>query len=239
MSKGRDLLNKHNTDEYELPSIDVLGAPIAVNRQIEENDLTKSYLESTSKKELEINLEEEILENFNKLNAPTEEEILKDIQENFIGKQASDFYGDYKFNQKELDDYYESDESAPIRAICLSENYPSHFPDVKELIKLKFFFKEILAIQCGNFFEQYHFEIEPELFICRPLNSNDYFDFKQKFSDENNLALFYPYILQMCCLFPQIKAEDVFEMSAGSVKKLCENILINSKYKSTCTVTKL
>lgn len=240
MSKGKDLLKRKNNNEQTFDASSVLGAPILLDSQ---SDVTEAYLKSTEKKE-NVNLEQEIINNFNKIkeNEIIEEPIKKEelqIEKDLIGLSPSDLYGDYEFNSEDLIDIINSEESALLKHLVSSENYPENFPSVEELVKLKIYFKDLFAVQCGNFFEEFHFEIKPELFICTSFKSSDYFEYKRLFGSEDNIATFYPFIISRCCLFPQIKPENVFDMPVGNVKKICENILINSKYKSSCTITKL
>lgn len=240
MSKGQELLNKkNNINNAQFDASEIFGAPILLDN----DQLTKSYLETTENKEEKNKLEDLIINNFNELKVESfednkelnEEIIIKDM----IGLSPSDYYKDFDFDKDEILDILNSEETNILKHLVKSEDYPANFPNVEELIKLKIYFKDLFAIQCGNFFEEFHFEIKPELYICTSLKSTDYFEYKQKFGSEENITLFYPFIISKCCLFPQIKAENVFDMPVGTVKKLCENILINSKYKSSCNVTKL
>lgn len=239
MSKGKELLNKRNNNDAQFDASSVLGAPILLDNQ---SDLVNSYLETTSQKEEDKLIEEEIIKNFNLNNNIVEEEkgpTMEEFKENLFGFTADDYYKDYDFDKDEILEILNDEETKLLHHLVQSEDYPENFPNVEQLVKLKIYFKDLFSIQCGNFFEEFHFEIKPEMYICTSLKSTDFFEYKKRFGDEENITLFYPFVLSKCCLFPQIKPEQVFDMPVGTVKKLCENILIKSKYKSSCNVTKL
>lgn len=237
MSKGTDLLNKKNA---EFDATKILGAPIILDSQA---NIVESYLETTKKESPEDDIEKQIIENFNLNNKKNLEEIKDEVKEEileeFFGCSPDDYYKDFDFDNDEILEMLASEDTKILEHLVKSENYPENFPNVEQLVKLKIFFKDLFSIQCGNFFEEFHFEIKPELYICTSLKSTDFFEYKKRFGDEENITLFYPFVISKCCLFPQIKPEQVFDMPVGTVKKLCENILIRSKYKSSCNVTKL
>jgi hypothetical protein len=144
------------------------------------------------------------------------------------------------FTEKEAEEIIEhSKEMDAIKEVCESDSYPPAFPDFKGVLKLKKEHKDILFIFTGSEYEQFYFNVIPELFICTTFKSENYFEFIHNGGDERDISTFFPFVISKAVLFPKIEQEDVFEMPAGTVKQIVENILMNSKFKTSIEVLKI
>ena len=142
-----------------------------------------------------------------------------------------------KVSDEEIEADLNLEINAKIKAMCENENYPIGYPTFEEVLKLKKLHKNLFFIFSTSLYEAYQYSIDPKLFICTTFKSVDYLDFKTKFNNEEP-ALLYPYVVTKCCLFPKIDYDEIFELSAGVLKKIAENVLINSDYKTSLEVIK-
>ena len=139
--------------------------------------------------------------------------------------------------QEELEAELELDSlaSQKIKDICSSPIYPSDFPSYEEILKLKAKYKNLVFVFSGNLIEEFQFSVIPKLFICRTFQSKDYLEFTNMYPDSNQLML-YPFVVANCTLFPKIDMDNIMELNAGILKKIGDNVLINSDYKTSLEV---
>lgn len=233
MTKGEEILKKKFNAE------DIFGTKI-----ISDSNLIENYLKTVEEKENKTE-ENEIDELIKKDFEETKNASLKDTNEEdfkteeLLGYSASELLKDFDYDEEEYYELLQSDDFSKLKIYTESDNYPESFPTIEELALLKLKYKELYLIKVVNYFEELNYDLKTEMFICTDFKSHQYFKYLQTFGSDENLALFYPFVISQCCLFPQIKAESVLDMPAGTVKQLADSILINSKYNVSCTINKL
>lgn len=231
MTKGEELLNKKIFNAE-----DILGTKV-INSEGIFDDYVKTTSEEQEQELKENELEELITNNFNQ----NENNINKEQfdTDEFFGKSVDQLLAGFEYDEEKYYELLESSDFQDLKIYTESENYPENYPGIEELVKLKLKYGDLLFIKIGNYFEEFNYQISSDIFITTTLKSYDYFFFRNNFGTDENIALFYPFIIGRCCLFPQIKEADVLDMPAGTVKQLADSILKNSKYQISCTVNKL
>lgn len=122
-----------------------------------------------------------------------------------------------------------------IKELCESPYYPEGFPTYEDVLKLKIKHGKLVFVISGNLLEEFQFSIEPKLFICTTFKTKDYIEFTSIYSDEQEIML-YPFVVSRCTLFPKIDYETIMDLNAGTLKKIGDNVLINSDYKTSLEV---
>ena len=134
-----------------------------------------------------------------------------------------------------IEELLKTTDGQKIKALCESPNYPSDFPNFQEVLKLKKIHDKLVFVITGNLLEEFQYAVVPKLFICTTFKTKDYLDFTSVYPDTDQLML-YPFVAARCTLFPRLEYETIMETNAGIIKKIAENVLINSDYKTSIEV---
>lgn len=212
---------------------------------------TMAHEEKFSKREEEIenlfsdyDFEEEVKENNEQVSFETEEELFGEFEEeNDNSNSFVDFFENRKELEEEISDIDDEQlelelnniANQKVKELCESPFYPEGFPTYEELLKLKIKHDKLVFVISGNLLEEFQFSIEPKLFICTTFKTKDYIEFNSVYSDEQEVML-YPFVVSRCTLFPKINFETIMELNAGTLKKIADNVLINSDYKTSLEV---
>lgn len=210
----------------------------------------EEYYKKTIELESEIKNEEAKLDSFfddfedkEESLEEVEEEFFEDLEEPEEPKNPVDIVLNKNELQDELSEISDSvieellntTEGKKIKALCESPNYPADFPKFEEVLKLKKKHDKLVFVITGNLLEEFQYAVIPKLFICTTFKTKDYLDFTSVYPDTEQLML-YPFVAARCTLFPKLEYDTIMELNAGIVKKIAENVLINSDYKTSIEV---
>ena len=104
-----------------------------------------------------------------------------------------------------------------------------------DLLKLKKIHGNIIVVLTGNLLEEFQYSVVPKIFLCTTFKTRDYLDFTNVYPESDELML-YPFVAVRCTLFPKLDYDSIMELNAGIIKKIAENVLINSDYKTSLEV---
>ena len=138
-------------------------------------------------------------------------------------------------SEEEFAELLKSPEALKIRAITESPVYPADFPKFEDLLKLKKIHGNIIVVLTGNLLEEFQYSVVPKIFLCTTFKTRDYLDFTNVYPESDELML-YPFVAVRCTLFPKLNYDSIMELNAGIIKKIAENVLINSDYKTSLEV---
>ena len=138
-------------------------------------------------------------------------------------------------SEEEFAELLKSPEALKIRAITESPVYPTDFPKFEDLLKLKKIHGNIIVVLTGNLLEEFQYSVVPKIFLCTTFKTRDYLDFTNVYLESDELML-YPFVAVRCTLFPKLDYDSIMELNAGIIKKIAENVLINSDYKTSLEV---
>ena len=138
-------------------------------------------------------------------------------------------------SEEEFAELLKSPEALKIRAITESPVYPTDFPKFEDLLKLKKIHGNIIVVLTGNLLEEFQYSVVPKIFLCTTFKTRDYLDFTNVYPESDELML-YPFVAVRCTLFPKLDYDSIMELNAGIIKKIAENVLINSDYKTSLEV---
>ena len=137
--------------------------------------------------------------------------------------------------EDEFSELLKSPEALKIKAITESPVYPPDFPKFEDLLKLKKIHGNIIVVLTGNLLEEFQYSVVPKIFLCTTFKTRDYLDFTNVYPESDELML-YPFVAVRCTLFPKLDYDSIMELNAGIIKKIAENVLINSDYKTSLEV---
>ena len=137
--------------------------------------------------------------------------------------------------EDEFEELLKSPEALKIKAITESPVYPPDFPKFEDLLKLKKIHGNIIVVLTGNLLEEFQYSVVPKIFLCTTFKTRDYLDFTNVYPESDELML-YPFVAVRCTLFPKLDYDSIMELNAGIIKKIAENVLINSDYKTSLEV---
>lgn len=137
--------------------------------------------------------------------------------------------------EDEFAELLKSPEALKIKAITESPVYPPDFPKFEDLLKLKKIHGNIIVVLTGNLLEEFQYSVVPKIFLCTTFKTRDYLDFTNVYPESDELML-YPFVAVRCTLFPKLDYDSIMELNAGIIKKIAENVLINSDYKTSLEV---
>ena len=138
-------------------------------------------------------------------------------------------------SEEEFAELLKSPEALKIKAITESPVYPTDFPKFEDLLKLKKIHGNIIVVLTGNLLEEFQYSVVPKIFLCTTFKTRDYLDFTNVYPESDELML-YPFVAVRCTLFPKLDYDSIMELNAGIIKKIAENVLINSDYKTSLEV---
>lgn len=138
-------------------------------------------------------------------------------------------------SEDEFVELLKSPEALKIKAITESPVYPPDFPKFEDLLKLKKIHGNIIVVLTGNLLEEFQYSVVPKIFLCTTFKTRDYLDFTNVYPESDELML-YPFVAVRCTLFPKLDYDSIMELNAGIIKKIAENVLINSDYKTSLEV---
>lgn len=166
-------------------------------------------------------------------------ELEEDLKASFLPK-STDNHDEVEFINKSVDKPIEEAESYDegVYEIFSSPGYPSDFPRLSELQKLKNKHKDIYFCVVGSYADLI-IGGTLEHYLVRKAKQSDILKFSAEGGDYRNVAAFDAFLVRECVVFPEQDAESVDNMGVGSLNFLAVKIRNYSKMGSQGFIRKV